>query len=170
LSDPKGGVPLVCRGRSTGPLRVKTGKAQNEQMFSALPQISDIIARWDERFSPSAIASTDAVRRGTCTPAGATLPRSVGGLHHAARTPRASTALTPSTTHGGHPRSRRTRGDDNGLLGALQRLDLLEVGDPCSRLVTPSRSAAADARLAGDTNVAWRATAALARALLPTLT
>jgi type V secretory pathway adhesin AidA len=39
-----------------------------------------------------------------------------------------------------------------GLLGALHPLDLLEVGDPCSRLVTPSRSAAADARLAGDIN------------------
>jgi hypothetical protein len=35
--------------------------------------------------------------------------------------------------------ARRTGGDDDGLLGALQPLDLLEVGDPCSRLVTASR-------------------------------
>jgi hypothetical protein len=50
---------------------------------------------------------------------------------HAARTPGASVALTPSTTHGGQPRSRGAPGgDDNGLLRALEPVDLLfEFGD-----------------------------------------
>jgi hypothetical protein len=47
------------------------------------------------------------------------------------RTPGASMALTPSTIHGGDSSlAWRTGRDDNGLLGALEPIDLLfEFGD-----------------------------------------
>ena len=75
--------------------------------------------------------------------------------------PPAWTALTPSTPHGGHPRSRAAPVATTMASSVrCSRSISWKVGDPCSRLVTPSRSAAADARLAGDINVAWRAPAA----------
>jgi len=47
-------------------------------------------------------------------------------------------ALTPSTTHGGHPASRGAAG---GFLSALQLIDLLfEFGDPLLALNKGTRS------------------------------
>jgi hypothetical protein len=70
---------------SMSELGVKLRKARYEQMFSALPPISDILNGYLVEF--------------------VSLAREIAG-HHAARTPRTSAALTPSTTHAGHPRWR----------------------------------------------------------------
>jgi hypothetical protein len=68
--------------------------------------------------------------------------------HHAARTPPISKALTPSTTHAGHPGSRGAPGgDDNGLLGALLPVDLLfKLGDPPARALAVSERLSASVR------------------------
>src|SRR3954447_9019363 len=53
-------------------------------------------------------------RRAYRNPGHAYRPPSLSSIlpprHHAARTPRPSIALTPTTTHGGHPRSRGAPG------------------------------------------------------------